>query len=135
MLLIAREDDMATTVLDFTKPHVLRDEKEYEAAIEEIENLLDIDPQPGSADYEALDFLSVLVKAYEDRHHPIGPSTPQEIVSFMLSQKGMDRSDLYGIMGGKSRVSDFFNGVRRLSMGQLVALRRTLGIPADLLID
>lgn len=125
---------MATTALDFTKPHLLRDDKEYEAAIEAIDNLLDMNPQAGSEEYGRLEFLSVLVEEYEDRVHPIGSSSPQELVAFMLSQKGLDRKDLYEVMGGKSRVSEFFNGTRRLSMGQLVALRSKLGIPADLLI-
>lgn len=37
-------------------------------------------------------------------------------------------------MGGRSRVSDFFRGVRELSTGQIGALRDRLGIPADLLL-
>lgn len=125
---------MATAVLDFTKPHVLRDEKEYKAAVEEIDRLLDIDPQAGSEQYEKLDFLSVLVKEYEDRHYSVKPSSPQELVAFMLAQKGMSRTDLYAVMGGKSRVSEFFNGTRPLSKEQLLALRQTLGISIDLLL-
>jgi antitoxin component HigA of HigAB toxin-antitoxin module len=41
---------------------------------------------------------------------------------------------LADIMGGRSRVSDFFNGKRGLSTGQVKALRNLLGIPADLLL-
>lgn len=51
-----------------------------------------------------------------------------------LEQKGLERSDLYDVMGGKSRVSEFFAGKRDLSMNQVRALRDVLGIPADLLI-
>ena len=35
-------------ILDFTKPHVLRNEEEYDMAVAEIDTLLDTDPQPGS---------------------------------------------------------------------------------------
>ncbi len=52
----------------------------------------------------------------------------------MLEQRGMTRADLHGIMGGKARVSEFFAGNRPLSIGQVRALHRELGIPADLLI-
>ena len=52
----------------------------------------------------------------------------------MLEQKGMTRVQLAPIMGGKSRVSEFLSGKRRLSIEQIIALRETLGIPADLLI-
>jgi HTH-type transcriptional regulator/antitoxin HigA len=56
------------------------------------------------------------------------------VVKFMLDQRGMTRSDLYEMMGGKARVSEFFSKKRRLSIEQLRALHKALGIPADLLL-
>jgi len=124
-----------TGVLDFTKPHVLKNEDEYNAAVSGIDDLLDINPQPGSEDYDRLEFLSVLVQAYEEAFFPIDEQpTPQEVVSFMLEQKGLTRADLAKWMGGRSRVSEFFSGVRRLSIRQIETLRERLGIPADLLL-
>ena len=75
-------------ILDFTKPYVLRNEEEYNCAVAEIDTLLDTDPQPRSEAYERLEFLSVLVQAYEDTHClAYEQSTPQEVVDFMLEQK------------------------------------------------
>lgn len=122
--------------LDFTKPHVLRNEAEYTAAVAEIDLLLDRDPRKGSEAYERLEFLSVLVEVYEDAHLPIYQlPTPQEVVTFMLDQKGLTRADLAEWLGGKSRTSEFLNGIRSLSMRQIQTLREHLGIPADLLIS
>ena len=126
---------MATAPLDFTTPHVLRNEAEYDAAIAEIETLLDMDPRADSGDYERLKFLSVLAEAYEREHYPVPDVSPQEAVDFMLEQKGMTRADLASLMGGRSRVSDFFSGKRPLSRGQIERLRDVLGIPADLLLQ
>lgn len=127
--------DTMDAVLDFTRPHVLRSEAEYDAAIAEIERLLDLDPPAGSEEYERLEFLSVLAEAYEREHFPdLGDCSPQDVVDFMLEQKAMTRADLHGLMGGKSRVSEFFSGKRKLSRGQIEALRAVLGIPADLLL-
>jgi HTH-type transcriptional regulator/antitoxin HigA len=125
-----------STVLDFTKPHVLRSEEEYEAAIAEIEQLLDRHPEPGTEVYERLEFLSVLAEAYEKEHDPVEAfaTTPQAVVDFMLEQRGMNRAQLADVMGGRSRVSDFFNERRPLSRSQIIALRNLLGIPADLLL-
>jgi HTH-type transcriptional regulator / antitoxin HigA len=125
---------VATGLLDFSKPHVLRSEAEYDAAIAEIERLLDEDVEPGSEGYDRLEFLSVLVEHYEDDRYPVGAVTPQQAVTFMLEQKGLDRSDLDDVMGGKSRVSEFLNGKRELSKSQVEGLRRLLGIPADVLL-
>ncbi len=122
-------------VLDFTKPHVLRNAREYRVAVTEIDKLLDADPKRGSDAHDRLEFLSVLVQAYEDEHDPADDGgTPQSVVAFMLEQQGKARSDLAPLMGGKARVSQFFAGKRRLSIAQIRSLRDELGIPADLLI-
>jgi HTH-type transcriptional regulator/antitoxin HigA len=125
-----------TAVLDFTKPHVLRTEEEYQEAVRMIDALLERDPEAGTEDHDLLEFLSVLVEAYEAEHYPdeMFASTPQDVIDFMLGQKGMQRGDLAEIMGGKSRVSEFFAGKRELSRAQIRALRDLLGIPADLLL-
>lgn len=127
---------MATATLDFAKPHVLRNVREYNAAVAETDALLDLDPKRGTEEYDRLEFLSVLIQAYEDMHDPLDESgsTPQSVVAFMLEQHGMTRADLARIMGGRSRVSDFFAGKRRLSVEQVRSLRDELGVPADLLI-
>jgi len=124
-----------TTLLDFSKPHVLRSDEEYEAAVAEIDALLDRDIVPGSEEKDRLEFLTLLVEAYDDEHFPMGgSSTPQSIVDFVLEQRGMQRSNLAEVMGGRSRVSDFFNGKRELSRTQIKTLRDVFGIPADLLL-
>jgi HTH-type transcriptional regulator/antitoxin HigA len=122
------------TVLDFTHPHVLRTEEEYDAAIAEIEALLDGGAAAGTAEYERLEFLSVLAEAYEKGHYPLERVSPQDVVEFRLEQKGLDRADSCDGMGGRSRVSEFFSGKRPLSRGQIERLRDLLGVPADLLL-
>jgi HTH-type transcriptional regulator/antitoxin HigA len=123
-------------LLDFSRPHVLRNAKEYRAAVMEIDRLLDANPKARSEAYERLEFLSVLVQAYEDQHDPIDESggTPQSVVAFILEQRGMERAALAPLMGGKARVSEFFAGKRGLSIAQIRSLREEFGIPADLLI-
>ena len=127
---------MANAALDFTKPHVLRNAREYKAAVEEIDKLLDLDPKRGTEAHERLEFLSVLVQAYEDEHDPFDDrgTPPQSVIAFMLEQKGMTRGELAAPMGGRARVSEFFAGKRSLSISQIKRLREMLGIPADLLI-
>ncbi len=123
-------------ILDFTKPHVLRKEEEYDLAVAEIDTLLDTDPQSGTEAYARLAFLSVLVQAYEDTHlQAYEQSTPQEVVDFMLDQKGLSRDDLAKWLGSSSQTVEFFEGTRPLSIEQIGALRAHLGIPADLLIE
>lgn len=122
-------------LLDFTKPHVLRNEAEYNAAVTEIEQLLDRDPPPHSDAYERLEFLSVLVQAYEDTHFPLEQlTTPQDVVAFMLEQKDFSYDDLAQWLGGENRMAAFLQGASNLSLPQIERLREHLGIPADPLI-
>lgn len=121
-------------ILDFTKPHVLRTEAEYNAAVHEVDELLDKNPQQGSDEYDRLEFLSVLIEAYEADAYPFTDASPQEVIEFMLEQKGMTRGELAEMMGGRSRLSDFMNGKRPLSLSQIRTLNTELGIPAELLL-
>jgi HTH-type transcriptional regulator/antitoxin HigA len=101
----------------------------------EVDALLDKNPKKGTPEDDRLEFLSVLIEAYENEHVPeLNAATPQDVVEFMLEQKGMTRAQLAPHLGGRSRVSDFFAGKRALSTSQIKALRTTLGIPADLLL-
>jgi HTH-type transcriptional regulator/antitoxin HigA len=123
-------------LLDFTKPHVLRNEAEYTAAVAEIDQLLDLDPPLHSEAYERLEFLSVLVHAYEEAHFPLEQlATPQDVVTFMLEQKGLSYTDLAQWLGGESPMLTFLQGTRSLSLPQIERLRVHLGIPANLLVS
>jgi HTH-type transcriptional regulator/antitoxin HigA len=124
------------TVIDIAAPRVLRSEDDYEAAVAEIDRLLDLDPAPFTPESDRLELLALLVESYEAQHEPIDDSdlTPQDLVDFMLQQKGMTRAQLAEAMGGRSRVSDFFAAKRELSKAQIQALRDLLGVPADLLM-
>jgi HTH-type transcriptional regulator/antitoxin HigA len=78
----------------------------------------------------------VLVHAYEEAHFPLERlTTPQDVVTFMLEQKGLSHADLAQWLGGESPMLAFLQGTCSLSLSQIERLRVHLGIPADLLIS
>ena len=78
----------------------------------------------------------MLVHAYEERHFPLEQlTTPQDVVTFMLEQKGLLQTDLAQWLGGEGPMRDFLQGAGSLSLPQIERLRRHLGLPADLLIS
>jgi len=125
---------MATT-LEYSAVRLLRTEAEYDTAVAEMATLMDQEPALGTPARDRVEVLTLLISAYDDAHYPMGDaSTPRDVVDFLLEQNGMTRAQLAPLLGGRSRVSDFFNGVRPLSVGQVQALRARFGVSADLLL-
>ncbi len=113
----------------------IRNSKDFEAAVAELDYLVDLDPKEGTPAYDRMELLGILIAAYEDAHlPPPDQATPQELVQFMAEQKGLGSQELAELLGGRSRLSEFLNGTRELSKAQIMRVRDALGIPADLLL-
>ncbi len=109
----------------------IRTEAEHEAALKEIETLME--SQPGTPEGDRIDVLVTLVEAYEAKHFPIPePDDPVEVLKYYMESRGLSRSDVVVYLGSKERVSEVFNRKRGLSLGMIRRLHKGLGIPADL---
>lgn len=111
----------------------IRSEIDYQAALKEIERL--IESQPGTPEGDRMDVLVTLVEAYEARHFPIPePDDPVQVLEYYMESRGLTRSDLIAYLGSKERVSEVLNRKRGLSLQMIQRLHAGLGIPADLLV-
>ena len=111
----------------------IRSDIDHEAALKEIETLMDA--QPGTPEGDRLDVLVTLVEAYESKHFPIPePDDPVEVLEYYIESRGLSRSDLTEYLGSKERVSEFFSRKRGLSLEMIRRLHAGLGIPAELLL-
>lgn len=111
----------------------IRNDEDYETALEEIEALWDA--VPGSADEDRLDVLVLLVEAYEQENYPIPAPDPIEMILHVLDARGLTRRDLEPLLGGRGRVSEILNRRRPLSLEMIRRLQSGLGIPADVLVQ
>jgi HTH-type transcriptional regulator/antitoxin HigA len=112
------------------KIRILKSEADYEAALVEIEKLME-SPRP---DVDRLELLALLVSDYEDKHYPIDMPDPVEAITFRMEQMGLTRKDLERYIGSRSEVSEVLSGKRRLSLSMIRALHKGLGIPAEVLL-
>jgi HTH-type transcriptional regulator / antitoxin HigA len=111
----------------------IRTEADYEAALKEVEKLME--SQPGTPEGDRMDVLVTLIEAYEAKHFPIpAPDDPVEVLEYYMESRGMSRSDLVPFLGSKERVSEVLNRKRGLSLEMIRRLNAGLGIPAELLI-
>jgi HTH-type transcriptional regulator/antitoxin HigA len=114
----------------------IRNRAAFDEAVAELDSLVDADPKEGTAAFDRMELLSILIAAYETQNLPdFEEPTPQEMVQQLAEQKGVSPGELAVAMGGRSRLSDFYHERRPLSTTQIINIRELLGIPADLLIS
>jgi len=111
----------------------IRNQADYDAALAEIERL--IDSQPGTPDGDKLEVLVTLVEVYEANHFPIPePDDPVQVLEYYMESRVLHRSDLIAYLGSKERVSEVLNRKRGLSLQMIQRLHAGHAIPANLLI-
>ena len=110
----------------------IKTEKDYEAALQLIEELWD--SEEGTAESDRLDILITLVDAYEQINHTIYPPDPIAAIEFHMDQNDLTRADLETYIGSRARVSEVLNRKRGLSIEMIRNLHEGLGIPLESLI-
>ena len=111
----------------------IKTDADYKAALAETECLFDA--APGSTDGDRLEILTILVEAYEEKHHPISPPDPIEAILYHMESRGLSRRDLEPFIGSRARVSEILNRKRPLTVEMIRNLQKGLGISADVLIQ
>lgn len=115
------------------KARIIKTEYDYEAALKRVEALMDA--LPGSAEFEELELLTLVIEKYEDEQYPIDFPDPVEAIKFRMEQAGLDRKDMIQYLGSQSKVSEVLNHKRPLSLAMIRALSQGLGIPAEVLVQ
>lgn len=113
---------------------VIKNESDYQAALDELDRLLGIDPDIDTKDGERLELLALLIEDYETRTYPVELPTAIDAIEFFMDQKGLDRKSLIPYLGSASKVSEVLAGKRPLSISMIRALHDGLGIPTDMLL-
>lgn len=113
-------------------PKVIKNNREYEAALSRIDVLMDA--RKGSPEEDELELWSILVERYEDNHQPIDPPDPIEAIKFRMDQEGLKPADLTRYIPSKSKISEVLSRKRPLSLSMIRSLHQGLGIPAEILV-
>jgi HTH-type transcriptional regulator/antitoxin HigA len=111
---------------------LIKTEKDYTLALVRLEEIFQAPSDSKEGDEAEL--LSILIEKYEDEHYKIDAPDPVEAILFRMEQLGMTNKDLVKIIGYKSRVSEIFNGKRKLTLKMIRNLHEKLKIPYESLI-
>ncbi|HEY9115039.1 MAG TPA: helix-turn-helix domain-containing protein [Bacteroidales bacterium] len=120
------------------KTKIIKTEAEYNAACSRIYSLINstVSPiEPDSPEGEEMELLSLLVEKYEQDKYQMGAPNAIEAIKFRMEQMNLKQSDIAPLFGGKTRVSEVFNGKRTLTLKMIVLLNRYLGIPLESLLS
>ncbi len=112
---------------------VIKTEDEYNQALKRLE--LIFDAEPGTAEGDELDLLSLLIESYENIHYPIELPDPIEAIKFRMDQMNFKPKDLADIIGFRSRVSEILGKKRKLSLDMIRKINEQMHISTEVLIQ
>lgn len=111
----------------------IRNEKDYQKALERLEVIFDA--KQGTKEGDELEILAILIDNYENENFPIEMPDPISAIKFRMEQMGLKQKDLVEMVGFKSRVSEVMNRKRKLTLEMIRKLNTTLRIPTEILIQ
>ncbi|MEA1787138.1 helix-turn-helix domain-containing protein [Arenibacter sp. GZD96] len=104
-----------------------------------LEELIDVVDDNMSADNPlAKEFLEVsdIIEQYEEIHFPIRLPTLQEMIELRMFEMGLKRKDLATLLDtSASRISDYLNGKREITLNVAKALHQKLNIDSDIILQ
>lgn len=116
-------------------PVVIRSEEENDRMLGIVESLMAKGEDNLSPEEDALlELLVDLIHDFEEKAYPIPKSAPHEALEFLLEQRGLKPSDLWPVIGSKSRVSEILAGKRSISKEQAKKLAEFFHVGAGLFI-
>ena len=117
-------DQIQTYWVNIAPLLTIRNEREYNAAVKRLNELLDeIGANEKHPLYSLLDTLGTLIHAYEEERFPIPESTGGEVLRFLMNEQGLTQSDLPEV-GSQGVVSEILNSKRELNVRQIRILAK-----------
>jgi len=111
---------------------IIKTKAQYEDALERFNQVFHA--KSGTPESDEADLLALLIKDYEEKHFIIEAPDPLEAIKYRMEKEGLSNKDLAKILGFKSRVTDIFNGHRKLNLAMVRNLHEHLHISLESLI-
>lgn len=113
--------------------------EEYAKANLRLEELIDIvDDNTPMENPLAKEFIKIsdIIQQYEEIHFPIGLPTLLEMIELRMFEMGLKRKDLAILLNtSASRISDYLNGKREITLKVAKELHQKLNIDSDIILQ
>ena len=114
---------------------IIHTDEDHDAALLDLDRLLELDPEPGSPEAVELQLLALVIEIYEQRRWSVELPDPVDAILFVMDQRGLTRRDLELYLGSRSRVCEVLARKRSLSLRMIRALHEGLGLPLEVLVQ
>lgn len=113
-------------------PAVVETEAENERLLAIVEPMMRRELSPEET--KLFDLLIKLIEDFEDRHYPMGQSSPTETLQFLIEQRGLRQRDIVHLFGSSGVASEVINGKRAISKKLAKSLADFFHVSPDLFI-
>ena len=113
---------------------ILKTEKDYDKALNRIDELMELNPKLGTKESDELEILALLVEKYEELNWNIETPDPIEAIKYRMEEMNLKQKDLIPYVGNKSKVSELLNRKISLSLSMVKNLSEALHIPLEILV-
>ena len=113
---------------------ILKTEKDYDKALNRIDELMELNPKLGTKESDELEILVLLVEKYEELNWNIEIPDPIEAIKYRMEEMNLKQKDLIPYIGNKSKVSELLNRKISLSLTMVRNLSQALHIPVETLV-
>ena len=112
----------------------IQNEQDYDLAVERLNSLIDeVGTDEHHPLYSLLDTLGILVRAWEEQHHPMPNSGGRELLQFLMEEHHLTQSDLPDV-GSQGVVSEILAGKRELNVRQIRALSERFAVSPSVFV-
>ena len=113
----------------------IRNEEEYEQAIERLNNLIDeIGLNKQHPLYNLFDTLGTLIEAYETEHYSIPNCSGSDVLAYLMEEHGLGISDLPEI-GTSETIEAILNKDRALTLSQIQQLAQRFKVQLQVFLN
>jgi HTH-type transcriptional regulator/antitoxin HigA len=92
---------------------ILKTETDYRSALARLDEV--IDATMGTSEGDELELLALLIKDYEEKHHPARLPDPISMIKLRMEEMGLRNKDLVDIIGSESHVSSVLSRKRQIT--------------------
>ncbi len=115
------------------KHTIIKNEKQYDQALERLNQIFDA--KPNSKEAQEAELLALLIEDYEEENYKLDSPDPIVAVRIRMEELKLKQKDLVGIVGSKGIVSEVLNRKRKLTVKMIRNLSERLNITPKVLIQ